>query len=483
MRNKGIPCLFFLLTIVGLGLRIGSISYGNFAFTFDVGRDLLAVEKIITEKKFTLLGPSSGIPGFFYTSWWYYFLLPAFFLSSGNPFWVVCFIALLGVLMIPLSFLLGKLIARERWGLILSALVSVSPFLISTSTQIWSPNLVPFFSFCLLFFYLLLVINKKIYLFPILGFLVGLIFELEMHAGFILLPALLLSFPLIRREMKGWGMASFLTFFGFLLAELPRFLFELRHNFLMTRSLLRFFSENRGEFLFFANWDRLILFRQIWTSSVGGNNNALSFFLFLFTLLSLPFLLLKSQKELKPLVVFSLLVVVLSCLELVFWPGDFWGHYLIALGPIFVFLLSLIFSFWQKSLLLFLFVFFIILSPSRVLRLFSPPSWEGDAAVFRNQIAVVDYVYHEARGDKFNYIAYTPPLIDYTWRYLFSWHGRKKYGYSPSQSPQKLFFLILEPDYQMPGRRERWLEERKGDGKIVKREKVKGGIEVEIRIR
>jgi hypothetical protein len=43
-------------------------------------------------------------------------------------------------------------------------------------------------------------------------------------------------------------------------------------------------------------------------------------------------------------------------------------------------------------------------------------------------------------------------------------------------------FFILEPDNEDPKRLTRWLEERVGDGKIIKTQNVKGGIKVQTRI-
>ena len=110
------------------------------------------------------------------------------------------------------------------------------------------------------------------------------------------------------------------------------------------------------------------------------------------------------------------------------------------------------------------------------------PSWEGNAAVYRNQIAVIDYIYKNANGEKFNYVTYTPSVHDYTYKYLFLWHGNKKYGYSPSTSKESLFFLIIEPEYDHPFFLKEWFEIRKNDGKKIKEEVIKGGIVVQTRI-
>jgi hypothetical protein len=124
---------------------------------------------------------------------------------------------------------------------------------------------------------------------------------------------------------------------------------------------------------------------------------------------------------------------------------------------------------------------FISIKPLDVLDILSKPKWPGDIAVFRNQLSVLDHVYREANGRDFNYIAYTPPLHDYTWRYLFYWYGRTKYSYSPSTGKKDLYYVIIEPDYEVPGRIKLWLEQREGDGVVQKDETVISGVRVQTR--
>jgi hypothetical protein len=112
---------------------------------------------------------------------------------------------------------------------------------------------------------------------------------------------------------------------------------------------------------------------------------------------------------------------------------------------------------------------------------FSKPSWEGNASVYRNQLEVIDYVYKEARGQNFKYNVYTPPVFDYTYRYLFKWYGPKKYAYSPTHTARIAYFII-EPDPGYPDRPKWWLEDRRNDGKIIKEDVLKGGIVVQTRI-
>lgn len=488
MRPKTVFFLLFLSVLIGTGLRVAATLYGSFAFTSDVGRDLLAAREIVVQKKMTLLGPTSAIQGLFYTSWWYYFLVLPFVLFSGDPWGVLLFIALLGSLMIPFSFVLGKMVRDQRLGLILASLIAVSPYLIGTSTQIWSPNLVPLFCLLALFFYLLLFQGGSWPPF-FFGFFLGLILEHELGFGMFFILAAMLALIYQRTEIKDFRKAFFLVLLGIFLIEVPRFLFELRHEFLMTKAVLFFLKSGEGEGVIFSfeRLRRFVLFREIWDASVAGGRELGGLFLAFLSLFSMRSLF-SFSKEFNHLVVLTLFIIFIFLFGVFFYPGAVWAHYLVGLSLIFVLFISLVLA-WlvqtrgRKMWALVLFVFLVNLNPLRALKAFDPPDWEGDVAVFRNQIAAVDFVYQKAGGEKFDFGAFTPSLVDYTWQYLFWWYGQKKYGYRPERSSQKLFFLILEPDYQLPARREAWLEQRRGDGKIIGRKLVKGKIEVEIRKR
>src|SRR5205085_2870627 len=153
----------------------------SFAFTFDVGRDMLALFNIVHLHKIPLIGaiaggaPSAGI-GIFYGPWWYYFLTPFFVIFSGDPRGIAFTMSLIGILVIIFGFILGKKLGGNILGIYISSLISISPNLISLSSQIWNPNISPLFVIMvLLVIYQILKEHKQIkYFFP-LGILLAFI--------------------------------------------------------------------------------------------------------------------------------------------------------------------------------------------------------------------------------------------------------------------------------------------------------------------
>src|SRR3989344_8206070 len=117
---------FGLLVILGIGswFRISGILSKSFAFTYDVGRDLLQVEKIVRGGDMVLIGPTTGLSGLFYGPWWYYILSIPFILTDGDPQRVNLFFALLGVIIVLLGFIFGKKLSGVFLGLVLASIIA-----------------------------------------------------------------------------------------------------------------------------------------------------------------------------------------------------------------------------------------------------------------------------------------------------------------------------------------------------------------------
>ncbi|MGE5042387.1 MAG: hypothetical protein ACM3IJ_05810, partial [Candidatus Levyibacteriota bacterium] len=67
--NKSILLFYGFLALVfliGFYLRAVGIFSNSFAFTYDVGRDLLEVQKIVSAHKIPLIGQTTGLGGLFY---------------------------------------------------------------------------------------------------------------------------------------------------------------------------------------------------------------------------------------------------------------------------------------------------------------------------------------------------------------------------------------------------------------------------------
>jgi len=120
-------------------------------FLGDEGRDMMVIKRMIIDHKFTLLGPTASVGGFFLGPIYYYFMLPFVWASGLNPAGAAFMVALFGIATIYVVYRLGKDVFDEWVGLSAAALFAVSPLVIAYSRSSWNPNLVPFFSTLLIY--------------------------------------------------------------------------------------------------------------------------------------------------------------------------------------------------------------------------------------------------------------------------------------------------------------------------------------------
>jgi len=482
MQKRLIYLILILLFLVGAYLRISGTSHGFFAFTFDQGRDLLRVAELVSKKNITLIGPTTGIEGVFHGAWWYWLLIPLYVAVDGDPQRILILFGLINSTCIIIAFYLGKELKDEKTGILAATLVCVSAYFISTSAQLWNPNLVPF----LLLLWLLSLwkfIHRRISFFWV-GFWLGAVFEFHVGFGSMLVlacvPALILY---IRPKLKDWLLA--LSAFGFWI--LPRVLFDIRNHFLQIKSLLIYLSGAKatGEDFIFTrlvhHWDTTTgVFAQAFTNSqafLGG----VVFCIVVGFLLSL-------HKKRTPLTIFIFLTVtiVLGVITVAaFYRGTLWDYYMVGIPSLTlpVVTLALIWLVSQRPRLGVLFVLLLVLQNAPLASILKPTTI-ADPSVYDTQLAVVDTLYRDAGGQTFNVQVYSPSVIDYSYHYLFSWYGLRTYGYQPDrENLKRLVYYIVEPDKWHPKIQEAWLREREGDGHLQWIIDVPGGIQIHKRLR
>ncbi len=484
--------LLYLIIFVGAFLRLEGVLTNSFAFTYDVGRDMLALRDIVYAHKITLIGPTTGLPGVFYGPWWYYLLVPPFVLFSGNPSGIAFTMALIGIVSIAIAYLAGNKIGGKFLAFSLAAIISVSPVMVSLSSQIWNPNVTPLFILLsLLVLYKIFSQDKKSKLkhYFLLGFLLAFNIDLEIVFGLLLTIGIALSVLIVvNKKIKPEDILLF--FLGGLLIFFPRIIFELRHDFLMTKSFISFLTKGEpssGLGLVDILLQRANMLFGYFNSTLFIENKSLGL-IALFFIIAAGFYIYKNLDKIsKKFLLTAFVVIIVFLLGTTFFNHDIWPHYIVGLPIFYILIFVICLNLLRIKLknnilpiLIVLFIFIINFNPVSFISNLNKPIFEGDAAVYRNQLGVIDYVYKEAEGKDFKYVVYTPPVHDYTYRYLFLWYGPWKYHYSPSVQ-SNLAFFILEPDLQYPSRLVDWLKQREEDGRIIKTEKVKGGIIVQTR--
>ena len=236
-----------IIVSIGLIIRIKGIIEGSFAFTYDVGRDMLAVRDIVVNHHIPFIGPTTGLAGVLYGPWWYYILTPSFMIGMGDPKAVASFIALLGILTIIGGYWIGRKLHNSLIAITLAGLLSFSPVMLGLSTQIWNPNIAPIIT---LIIYILFVTifsdlrkqkKQKWHYFFLLGVFMLLSFEAEIVYGTLLTVGVILGCLIFLRQ--AFSRRNILSFFaGAFIICSPRLLFEIKHHFLMSRELFASFN-------------------------------------------------------------------------------------------------------------------------------------------------------------------------------------------------------------------------------------------------
>ena len=482
----------YLILIIGSLLRLQGVFTNSFAFTYDVGRDMLSLWDIVYVHNITLIGPTTGIPGVFYGPWWYYMLAPFFLLFGGNPQGIAFILSIVGILCIFLSYYLGKRIGNSFLGLSMALLTSISPAMVSLSSQIWNPNIAP------LFVLLIILVLERIYVlkskarltyFFALGVLLALNTDVQILWGILFSLGILTALFIVLKKQLTIKKIIFVVI-GALIVLSPRIIFELRHSFIMTKSFISFLSaktlEDKLDLYHFLE-NRLFTHLNEFSKSFLHVNNYLTVFLLAFIVISILLFYKKTPQIIKDIILTFFTVLFVFYIGSIIFTHALWPHYFVGLSAIYILILSISLFLLSKKIgnniftaLILIILFVININLLNIFQNFQKPLWEGNASVYRNQLEVIDYVYKQAGGKDFKYVVYTPPVHDYTYRYLFKWYGPKKYNYLPSVK-SNLAFFIIEPDPGYEDRPKWWLKDREKDGKIIKSETVKGGIIVQTR--
>jgi len=231
------------IVLLAIFLRFYHINELHF-FTYDQARDDLIVKRILVDHKFTLLGPQSSMRGVYLPPFYYYTLVPVLWLSQLNPVGVDVYTAFIGVLTVILIWYMVREFFGKIPGLMVGALYATSPLIVELSHRAWNPNTQPFFVLLTLFFlYRLFKTKKESYL-----ILTSLAFgyAVNLHYGALcLMPLWLFAFiwSWLKLKRRKLILISALVLFLF---GAPLILFDLRHQFMLTKNIhTHFFTGER----------------------------------------------------------------------------------------------------------------------------------------------------------------------------------------------------------------------------------------------
>lgn len=479
--------LLFAIIIISAIIRFTPIIRGDTPFLFDHGRDMLAVKQIVVDHKLTLIGPFTGLQGVFQSPLHFYLLAVAFILTGGNPFAGTAMMVILSLVGIFLCYILGRKMIDSWFGILLALFFSFSPTSLAFSAHFWNPHWIPFLM--ILFYYFLyksIFVSNKFW--PWVGLITGLTAQFEVAFGLPLFLSLFIIALLFKiKSLKSIYFWSIIPMF--LITFLPQMLFDVRHQFLMTKTIIGFLHGANGGTGGVIPFDTRLSYRineiQLATLFTVSNNQLISYILCIPIIIFLfGARLLKLKKELKIFALFAI-IPVFFFFTFLLYSHEAWSWYWIGLQTSYYFMLAFVLDRFFKdsrnevvfaSAIISLWIVSTVIPEISNLN----NSWQGDTGTLRNELRVIDYVYHDANGKPFGEFMYTPPIYDYAYQYLFWWKS-KQYHYAPTKDKSGIFYLIIEPDKEHPSYIKGWKETVIKSGKILWDKKFPGDITVEKR--
>lgn len=493
------------ILFAGLGLliiyliifpRASEFLSGNYIFGFDQGRDYLAVKQIVVEKKLTLIGSelgagSAGLSGIFHGPGYYYLLALGFLISKGDPYSGIVLMLFLSLATTISGFYLGKKILGTVGGLFVVILISISPVLVSQARFVWNSHPSSLFILLVFFFvYSFLSGNKYRYLF-FAGFFSAFIYNFQTGIA-VPLCITLLIYTIFILHFKCLRVYAIL-FGSFFLGFLPMILFETKHGFMATKGILGYLlSAHASKISYLANvQDHLGTFIYNFFDTFPRQFIVPSTIIFLLFIISLGYYFRKEKDNVKRNFIFFLMLIpFVTFFIFSFLKNAVYPHYLTHLNITYIFLLSFVgqkaFAAKQRIIPVVFCIFIGILLWNSVPNAYKTfikdyNDYGGDAKI-RGKIDAVEYIYRDAKKEKFNLLVFTPPVYTYAYDYVIWWYGKTKYNYIPAAEKKGTFYLLIEKDPSKPWSYEGWLKTVIKTGDVVYTKTLPSGFIVQKRM-
>ncbi len=412
--------------IIGVFLRFYKLS-GFVTFLGDQGRDAIIIKRILTGEHFPAIGPPTSVGQVYLGPFYYYFIAPWLLLSNFNPIGLAVGVAFFSSIYLLINYLIVKELFDKKIALISTILLSFSSVLIDFSRFSWNPNLLPLFTLLTVYFVIKSLKTNKWYYFVLSGTFLSFAIQLHYLALFLIPPiVILLMFELIKgfKQSNNGAMKQLsnylLSFFSFLIFSSPLIIFDLRHQFLNTKSFIALFQSSGTGFLtkFNSLFDSFY-FLNLYSFNI--NFNKFLVYLLLFFLLLAFVTLIKRVSNLKTFLLFFLLTM----LGMSFYNGPKHPHYFGLIYPLYYVIIScfLVFpkkSLWEKYLTIFFVLGFIFLNFQKYPYFRNPPN--NQIVLAKN---VAQNIFDNVKKEKFTVTALPEKYSDSTYRYfLETWRKR-----------------------------------------------------------
>ena len=208
--------------------------------------------RLLTQGDFPFIGPITSVGGFYLGPLYYYLMAPFLWLARFNPVGPAAATAVLGIMTVPLLYLVAKALYSRRVGLWAAGLYTLAYIPISETRSAWNPNPMPLAVLGIIYgFYLANYKNKPR---GLLLAAVSLGAALQLHYMIVFLtPFILWQVILSRKRFKELLLGLTIV----IVMLLPLFLFEIKNNWLNVRGLTEFLGKHQ-----YGNLDWLLVIKN-----------------------------------------------------------------------------------------------------------------------------------------------------------------------------------------------------------------------------
>lgn len=490
-----------IILSVAFFLRSAVFFSGDFYFLPDQARDLMLVRDMLETHKPSLIGARAMSGGyFFHGPLWIWMLGIPTFIFQGDPF-LISFYTFVGI---SLSIiLLGFLATYKLYGFTTATFtaifLTISSALVTNVSGTTNAQLMPLVCVGYLFF-LILYLRKRKYAFYLAAFFAGLGVQFE---GVFAVPLFifLLLVSLVSDRYILHIRRVLLTGLSFAIPLVTFILFDVRHGFLMGQGLLRLLTDGKGlgtlpGYEQYGELGFRVIDRATGLVSVPSllmlSYNSVIHVLFLVILAVAFWVVIKEndKQAKKELLVLSSLPVFIY-IVFIYFQYPIWPHYVFAMPVVASFLFAIAMrKVWTVFVgkFIVLIVLFVLLLPvySRIQSdyFLVTPSISSSDGSYKNQLAVVEYIFKSAGSEKFGYFVYSPQVFTYGMDYLLWWKGKYTYNYIPESKKERTFYLVMYPPLKDDlGAHAFWIKNViRTQAKLVERKNFPGGIIVEKRL-
>lgn len=480
MSKTLIPIILFFILIIGALPRGIELINGNYLFGYDQGQHFLEVKKIVVDHHLTLIGTQvGGAGGFFQGPGWYYLLAIPFFLTGGNPYGAIALMFFLGMATVFLTFIFASEMFDKWTGIAVAFLTAVSPALIANTRFVWPPFPIYLLTVFFLFFLYKIFQNKEKF-FPLLTCTVGLMAHFEIATAGLFFGHLFFLVPILFIKKLISFRYFVLGILSFVLPFTPLILFDLRHNFLLSKGMMNFLTSNDNSshqvtYLYITKMFENHYAAFKYNFAAAFSSDILLVVIFILLIIGTYYILVSKRYSfaqklftlylaISPIVFFLLSMIYI-------WPMWEWWirhlqiYYLFLLGIV---LVSLWRNYFAKAIVSVIILIMLANSIKHIVNFYKNDFNDyGGTNKIKGKLQAIDYIYQDAKGKPFGILIFSPPIYTYPYDYLLWWYGEKKYGYEPYTEKKGTFYLLIEGDPHQPWTYGGWMETVVKTGKII----------------